>query len=323
MNFVRYRTATKLFLSRRPLFIQQKTFSELCYRFIIPEPPSENMSVMHYDASLFSSRRRNYMLKSHRQDGLIEWLKEMLSHSFVLDASGTYLDTMSAFEELVEEHRINPERSRLRTYIPTIGKFHTSLPMREAWRLYDDKYAVSERRHLPPTFNEIRHVLNLAQVLALGKSLSLISFDGDQTLYSDGGNFEDNDELARGIILLMKSGVKCALITAAGYGLDGSKYEVRLRGLLDRFVLYDLTPEEVSRFYVFGGECNYLLSCQYTDASKSRVALQPIEPEIWQAEHLTGPKPATWPAAEISQLLDIAEDSMKGGPWSCSVVFFL
>lgn len=50
--------------------------------------------------------------------------------------------------------------------------------------------------------------------------MKLISFDGDQTLYSDGGNFEDNDELALAIILLLKHGVKVALITAAGYGYD-------------------------------------------------------------------------------------------------------
>ena len=71
--------------------------------------------------------------------------------------------------------------------------------MRRAFEIYDDKYAVSQRRHLPPTFNEIRHILNLAQVIALADSLSMISFDGDQTLYSDGGNFDDNEELARAI----------------------------------------------------------------------------------------------------------------------------
>lgn len=233
------------------------------------------------------------MLTSHRKDGLIEWLKEMMTHSFVLDATGTYSDTMSAFEELVEEHRLRPDSSRLRAYVPTVGRFHTSLPMRQAFEIYDEKYSVSRRRQLPPTFNEIRHILNLAQVLALGKDLSLLSFDGDQTLYSDGGNFEDNDELARGIILLMKAGVRCALITAAGYGLDGSKYEVRLRGLLDRFVLYNLTSEEVSRFLVFGGECNYLLQCGYDDAG-GRVVLKPIAPEVWQAPHVPGPKPANW-----------------------------
>jgi len=32
-----------------------------------------------------SSRRRNYMLVPHRRDGLIEWMKTMLMHSFVLN----------------------------------------------------------------------------------------------------------------------------------------------------------------------------------------------------------------------------------------------
>jgi IMP and pyridine-specific 5'-nucleotidase len=167
----------------------------------------------------------------------------------------------------------------MKQYVPQVGVFHTSLPMRKAFKIYDEKYAVSQRRHLPPTFNEIRHILNLAQVIALSQSLSMISFDGDQTLYSDGGNFDDNEELAMGIIYLMKSGVKVALITAAGYGLNNEKYEVRLGGLLEKFVSSDLTEEEVGRFYVFGGECNYLFECGYsTDGSK--CVLKPIQPEV-------------------------------------------
>lgn len=250
------------------------------------------------------------MLSSHRKDGLIEWLKDLLKHSFVLDATGTYADTMSHFEELVEEHIRDPVRSRLKQHVPSIGIFHTSLPMRKAFQIYDDKYAVSQRRHLPPTFNEIRHILNLAQVIALAKSLSMISFDGDQTLYSDGGNFDDNDELAMGIIYLMKSGVKVALITAAGYGLDNTKYEVRLGGLLDKFVTSNLTEEEVGRFYVFGGECNYLFQCSHRSEGSSECFLKPIQPEVWQAEQFLGPKPMLWPADEVTQLLDIAEKSM-------------
>jgi len=70
---------------------------------------------------MFSSQRRNYMLASHRKDALIEWLKEMLSHSFVLDAPSSYASTMAAFEELVEEHRKSPVNSRLRFMIPSIG----------------------------------------------------------------------------------------------------------------------------------------------------------------------------------------------------------
>lgn len=73
----------------------------------------------------FSSTRRNHILSSHRKDGLIEWIKNMLNHSFVLDAAETYADTMSHFEVLVEEHKKDPLRSRLKQYIPSIGIFHT------------------------------------------------------------------------------------------------------------------------------------------------------------------------------------------------------
>jgi IMP and pyridine-specific 5'-nucleotidase len=185
--------------------------------------------------------------------------------------------------------------------------------MRDAFMLYDEKYAVSQRRHLPPSFNEIRHILNLAQVMALSSSLKLISFDGDQTLYSDGGNFDNKEGLAEGIAMLMKSGVNVAVITAAGYGLDGSKYEVRLRVLLDFFGKIGMTEEEVGRFFVFGGECNYLMRCSYEqyDDEHKRTKLVPIEPEVWQAEELAGPKPAKWPEEEITQMLDIAEGVMK------------
>lgn len=54
----------------------------------------------------FSSRRRNYLLTPHRRDGLIEWMKSMLMHSFVLDAlETTGADTFSHFEMLIDEHR--------------------------------------------------------------------------------------------------------------------------------------------------------------------------------------------------------------------------
>lgn len=296
-------------------FPRKSGFLHTDVRAVVSEESGESssMSVCHYDASLFSSRRRNHMLSSHRKDGLIEWLKELLRHSFVLDAAGTYADTFSHFEDLVEEHLRNPERSQLKQHVPSIGQFHTALPMRKAYQIYDEKYAISQRRHLPPTFNEIRHILNLAQAVSMAKSLSLLSFDGDQTLYTDGGNFDDNEELAMGIIHLMKSGVKVAIVTAAGYGLDNTKYEIRLGGLLGKFVSCQLTEEEVSRFYVFGGECNYLFQCSRHSGGvdMKKCFLRPILPEVWQAPALLGPKPMHWPAEEIVRMLDIAEKSMS------------
>ena len=108
----------------------------------------------------FSSRRRNYMLQPHRRDGLIEWMKHMVQHSFVLDAlASTAPDTFLHFEQLVEEHRAltggpsGPQsaavsrsssfsnvndassgpgerpfmrrESRLKQIVPTVGVFHT------------------------------------------------------------------------------------------------------------------------------------------------------------------------------------------------------
>ena len=104
----------------------------------------------------------------------------MLQHSFVLDAlETTAADTFLHFEILIEEHRrieqqqqvvfgestatiVNntnnttntghhhrtisqfniqpPLQSRLRQLVPTIGSFHTPLPLREAFEIYNEKH---------------------------------------------------------------------------------------------------------------------------------------------------------------------------------------
>ncbi|KAJ1432313.1 IMP-specific 5-nucleotidase [Ochromonadaceae sp. CCMP2298] len=277
------------------------------------------------------SFRRNCHQASNRKDGLMEWMKQMLYHSFVLDARDSYQGTMKFFEELVDEHmRITAEnkvsessiKSRLEVHVPSVGIFYTPLPMSAAFQVYDTKYFISKRRFITPSINEIRHVLNLAQVMAIGPNLELITFDGDQTLYSDGGNFENNDELAIGIMSLLCHGVKVAVVTAAGYGNDGSKYAKRLRGLLERFIAEDLTQQQIENMYVFGGECNYLLQCTVEMSvsrenaggipGESRTAvIRPVHFSLWQAEHLSGPKPAFWPLEQVETILDVAERSMR------------
>ena len=126
-------------------------------------------------ASSSGSNRRNYMLLTDRKDGLIDWMKEMLFHSFVLNEKDTYCGTMIYFEELIEEHRSNDEAnystqrdiSRLKQYVPTVGRFFTSLPLHKAFKIYDDKYLISGRNFVAPSFNEIRHILNLAQIMVI------------------------------------------------------------------------------------------------------------------------------------------------------------
>lgn len=273
-------------------------------------------------------RRRNYTLSSHRRDGLIEWMKDTLYHSFALDAKDSYIGTMAFFEELIEEHRRNPSRSRLLQLVPTVGIFHTPLPLVHAFKIYDNKYSISQRRHIAPSFNEIRHMLNLAQIIAIGDDLQFMSFDGDQTLYNDGGNFDAaNDELALAIIRLLCHNVKVSVITAASYGWDGEKYERRLRGLLDRFIEENMTKSQVENFFIFGGECNYLFRCTIRNESDStcslvsvaeednsvriatrKAVLLPVPIELW---HESGPKPHSWDSEEIKEILDVAEATMR------------
>lgn len=166
----------------------------------------------------------------------------MLTHSFVLDALETSGgDTFSHFEVLIEEHRRleaegSGRPSRLKHLVPTVGTFHTKLPLRQAFEVYNEKHKLTKRKHIQISFNEIRHIMNLAQVMAMRtfepKDVSkeeggaqvkdvetadrvvedfngpkMITFDGDQTLYSDGSNFDSNPRLANYLYELVHSGV--------------------------------------------------------------------------------------------------------------------
>jgi IMP and pyridine-specific 5'-nucleotidase len=311
----------------------------------------------------FSSRRRNYLLVPHRRDGLIEWMKSMLQHSFVLDAlETTGADTFSHFEILINEHRRmseqnNQQVSRLQQLVPTIGMFHTHLPLRRAFEVYNEKHKLTKRQHIQISFNEIRHILNLAQIMALRKNVPgerrhpldifapelepnsfvscrksddveiadgdstvdkdippgqlngprLITFDGDQTLYADGANFDSNPRLANYLYLLLRHGVSVAVVTAAGYEYNVEKYEYRLSGLLHFFRQRGLSNAECARFYLFGGECNYLFQLGHG------YRLQPVKeygPSGWiTSTSFIKESPGNWSEAQITPVLDVAESN--------------
>jgi len=89
-------------------------------------------------------------------------MESMLNHSFVLDAlEATAADTFSHFEMLIEEHRChsqsdsspNTHPSRLKQLVPTVGTFHTHLPLRKAFMAYNKKYALTKRKFVRISFN--------------------------------------------------------------------------------------------------------------------------------------------------------------------------
>ena len=47
--------------------------------------------------------------------------------------------------------------------VPSTGNFFTPLRLVDAFQEYDEFFALSRRKYVPPNFAEIRHILNIAQ----------------------------------------------------------------------------------------------------------------------------------------------------------------
>lgn len=249
-----------------------------------------------------------------RYDGFIRFIAGMLRHSFVLADSfpESAPGTMRRLEALVAEHVSESSASKLRRLVPSVGAMHTPLALADAFAAYDAKYHLTARAHVPPSEDEVRHMLNLAQVFASAEQLGFISFDGDETLYADGHNFAQTDasKLSRYIEKLLVCGISVALVTAAGYKGAPEKYEARLDGLLQHFHASGMADEALARFYVVGGECNYLFTCVRVGgevaAADGRCAVRLVEEaDGWCDEH------AAWPESEVTRALDLAEASMR------------
>jgi IMP and pyridine-specific 5'-nucleotidase len=89
---------------------------------------------------------------------------------------------------LVAHQKVGLHRqSKLKLLVPTIGTFFTRLPLADAFRYQDSKRFISSRRFVPPSFNDIRLILNTAQLMGLTAAgpVDLATFDGDVTLYAN------------------------------------------------------------------------------------------------------------------------------------------
>ena len=88
----------------------------------------------------------------------------------------------------------NPVPSKLKLLVPSIGPFFTRLPLEAAFKYQDRKRYISSRRFVSPSFNDVRLILNSAQIMAVTTygTLQLATFDGDVTLYEDGQSLESS-----------------------------------------------------------------------------------------------------------------------------------
>ena len=220
-----------------------------------------------------------------------------------------YAEIFRDVEDLINnhiEHQKNDfsHRSKLKLLVPGVGVFFTPLLLQRAFEFQDEQRRISSRRFVPPSFNDIRLILNSAQVLALveGGPLELITFDGDVTLYPDGDSLNENNPVIPRIIDLLRQGTKVAIVTAAGY-TEASKYYGRLHGLLEK------TKEAVEReilehpeLIVLGGESNYLFEF---DPSVNCL-LRYVKRRDWIL-----PQMKDWTEDNVTALLDAAEKALR------------
>ena len=266
-------------------------------------------------------------LKTHRRDQLIEWIKGLLAVPFVLlsqptsmyeddkpnvatmahNAHARYSQIMRDVEDLFDDHRKVQKNSlhtsKLKLLVPSVGTFFTPLPMVNAFEYQDNKRHISSRRFVAPSFNDVRLILNTAQIMSLvrGARLELVTFDGDVTLYDDGEALTADNPCIPRILDLMRKGTRVGIVTAAGY-TEAEKYYERLHGLLDAVAQSDISRQLEDCLVVMGGESNFL----FAYSSKSPYLLEPIPAEEW---HL--PEMHDWTESNIRELLDVAEKALS------------
>ncbi|ANZ75221.1 BA75_02315T3 [Komagataella pastoris] len=193
--------------------------------------------------------------------------------------------------------------SRLKQLVPNVGLFFTKLPLEKAFYIEDERRSISKRRLVAPSFNDIRVILNTAQILELGTNfhssstddrLKLVTFDGDVTLYEDGHSMEKDSLIIPEIIQLLKKGLYIGIVTAAGYSNpSGDKYYARLKGLVDCVnESEELNDEQKSNILVMGGEANFLFRLQ-----GNRLLF--INPKDWILNEMS-----TWDPQSILETLD-------------------
>ncbi|KAI9709705.1 MAG: IMP 5'-nucleotidase [Bogoriella megaspora] len=224
------------------------------------------------------------------------------------NAHRRYSEIMRDVEDLINDHIANQqsgaaERSKLKLLVPTVGMFFTPLFLQDAFTFQDSRRFISSRRFVAPSFNDVRLILNTAQIMSLVRNglVELMTFDGDVTLYDDGDSLAPENPVIRRILALMSRGTKIGIVTAAGY-LEAIKYYSRLHGLLDAIHASSLPPELKENLVIMGGESNYLF--RYSGSSPDRLAVVPKHE--WLLDEMK-----SWSEEDIVELLDIAESALR------------
>ncbi|RMZ90172.1 hypothetical protein DV736_g2583, partial [Chaetothyriales sp. CBS 134916] len=232
-------------------------------------------------------------------------------------ANQKYADIFRDVEYLILDHIQHQQTqkgiSKLSMLVPSISSFFTPLALEDAFQHQDKKRAISSRRFVPPSFNDIRLILNTAQIMSImtpkpyrgvqtpkGSILELMTFDGDVTLYDDGASLvslQENPVIGR-LLHFLASGVRIGIVTAAGY-TNPSHYFSRLGGLLTEIrQSQTLTTDQKSNLIIMGGESNFLMVFD----EDAEHCLRYVNRRDWILDSMHA-----WTESAIQQLLDVGE----------------
>jgi IMP and pyridine-specific 5'-nucleotidase len=195
------------------------------------------------------------------------------------------------------------DNSKLKLLVPSVATFFTPLFLYDAFVYQDTRRFISYRRFVAPSFNDVRLILNTAQVMSLvkGGNIELLTFDGDVTLYDDGHNLTPENAVIPRILRLIAKGTRIGIVTAAGY-TEGRRYYQRLYGLLDALHASTISTTLKQNLIVLGGESNYC----FKYSAESPDLLQWIPRKEWLL-----PQMLEWAESDISALLDVAEVALR------------
>lgn len=99
-----------------------------------------------------------------RRKGHLKEQDKMIEFLLAMHHTHTSEEVMQKMQRWIMEHRQEPRHSRLRKMVPSVGSFFTPLKLVDAFREFDQFFALSRRKYVPPNFAEMRHILNIAQV---------------------------------------------------------------------------------------------------------------------------------------------------------------
>ncbi|KAI5285546.1 IMP 5'-nucleotidase, partial [Ascosphaera aggregata] len=275
-----------------------------------------------------SSANRVQALIGEEQNFTIEWIKGLLAVPFVLDAQPTelysenssalqrtaeraaarYAEILKDVEHLIQDHAEHEQSqtagvSKLKLLIPSIGSFFTPLPLADAFWHEDNLRQISKRRFVPPSFNDIRMILNTSQMMGLTQheGVDLITFDGDLTIYEYAGQIKPDSPVIEPIVNLLRRGKKVGIVTAVGFA-DSAMYHKLLLGLVEAIKASDLPEDKKANLIICGGECNYM----YRYSSNLPHLIRALPREDWALEEMLA-----WTKEDIQTLLDTAEAALR------------